>query len=376
MARWVRVLLDWAVIALEAGVGIFVLGLAVRNADFGAGARGVMGFALPGCLLIAGSAAATIRTRRLAAIICGLAVASALCSLFWVFLVNSLRWEWRDLLTATLLIATITGAPGIYWGVTDWLGWPPVLEAKLASKRVFAAVVLASFLACYCGVCISVILLEGQISPFGDCSGGQSPFARQQFPDQAVFVATVIHLGYPSKAYYGQKLSGWAVARVGEEFWGLPWWNSRVVIVAGGLFADHKSYFIDGLRRGGVLSLGIPVVPLRMCGLSAQLRDSGVELRLLRAGPPKDGIRIIGRTIGRPPDFSPLAGVPVVITGPRGGTVAITDWQGIYDVSGLPPGAYSIRAGRSDKYQRYDSCGRTRKNLVAGDVWGCTLWIR
>lgn len=45
----------------------------------------------------------------------------------------------------------------------------------------------------------------------------------------------------------------------------------------------------------------------------------------------------------------PAVGVTVRITGPAGSSISVTDAQGIYDVTGLPPGYYAIELGEPER---------------------------
>lgn len=103
-----------------------------------------------------------------------------------------------------------------------------------------------------------------------------------------------------------------------------------------------------------------------------------VDLRVLRGGVPKPGVRLIGRVERRGGPSEVVPGIKVVVAGPRGTLVTETDREGIYDLVGLPPGHYKIRA---DVYSRarheYPSCPdyEAVSHLTSGDVWGCTLRI-
>lgn len=71
-----------------------------------------------------------------------------------------------------------------------------------------------------------------------------------------------------------------------------------------------------------------------------------ISLRVLQDGPPKSGVRIIGQVFESYfAASSPARGVNVRIAGPNGDVVLATDDQGIYDITGLPPGHYSVGVG-------------------------------
>ncbi len=58
-----------------------------------------------------------------------------------------------------------------------------------------------------------------------------------------------------------------------------------------------------------------------------------------------------------------VPGLKVVITGPNGSIATTTDSEGVYDVSGLIPGRYTVRADAySERFRDYPHC-RSRKDL-------------
>jgi hypothetical protein len=155
-----------------------------------------------------------------------------------------------------------------------------------------------------------------------------------------------------------------------RRFGGLPWWN-KIVFPK---FVDQKgTYFVDGRFEEGIVTRWlVPVLDLK-CSGSDRVQDAGVELRLFRDSPHWDGVRIIGRVLEPPgKGRTPASGATVIIEGPNGPTKAVTDRDGIYDVSGLPPGHYSIRVPAS----RWEgTCEEGSENgLKSGDVWGCRLF--
>jgi hypothetical protein len=167
---------------------------------------------------------------------------------------------------------------------------------------------------------------------------------------------------------------------VEQRFGGLSRWNRRYVVLTQGVFESGQEYFFSGNTRDGRLT-GFLIVEVELCRLQALLKDAEAELRILRDGPPKSGARIIGRvTHYLMTDYRTevMPGINVVITGPTGSITTTTDELGIYDVSGVPPGRYSIRTETyNDKLQQYPSCGLGSENpkLAVGDVWGCTIYL-
>jgi hypothetical protein len=175
-----------------------------------------------------------------------------------------------------------------------------------------------------------------------------------------------------------------AIAFVQNRFWGLSPWNPGIVILVGGIFEDVETYFVDGERASSVAARLLPFLPMieapRVCSRTALVEDAEVDLRLLREGPPKDSVRIIGRVVRELPDqfrSEPVRGVDVSITGPAGTDVATTDLKGVYDISGLQPGRYVVSPNIDSRRQGiFSSCERNPvRELKAGDVWGCTVFM-
>ncbi|HZS26559.1 MAG TPA: hypothetical protein VFB76_04970 [Candidatus Angelobacter sp.] len=107
------------------------------------------------------------------------------------------------------------------------------------------------------------------------------------------------------------------------------------------------------------------------------LKDAAVDLRVLHDGPPRDGVRIIGEVRrGRYWEKS-AAGIRVLISGPHGITTTETDQKGIYDVTGLPAGSYTIIADAEPLRPGRNRCQTyADADLKSGDIWGCELVIK
>jgi hypothetical protein len=172
--------------------------------------------------------------------------------------------------------------------------------------------------------------------PVGDCSG------RPLFTDQKVaantdFTARIVFVG--PRTFHGFSL--WSIARVGQRFAGSASWVPNLVILRGD-FRASAWYLVEGKRSEGVITRFLPIVEPLSCGHTDRLDRATVALRVLHDGPPKSGVRIIGRAYERLANASSVSGVKIKIKGPSGTTFSITDGQGIFDVSGLPPGRYTV----------------------------------
>lgn len=248
---------------------------------------------------------------------------------------------------------------GYFWSTAHRYRWPEIATATGLPLWVSAVTGFAAgflFFACVCATSVHIASLWELP---GDCGG--PPSFSKPYPGHAVFIARVVHI---------DSVIG-AMAIVQQRFGGLPWW-SKVVFLK---FVRSKgSWFVDGrLEEGLVTNWVVPVLDLK-CSGSAPFRDAGVELRLFRDGRRWNGVRIIGRVVAPPgarKGRMPVNGTAVIIEGPMGSIATVTDNDGIYDISGLPPGSYSIRLQSSGPH---GICQDFRQHgLEAGDVWGCEL---
>jgi hypothetical protein len=366
---------DWLVVSLGAFAGILVLVEVGFRIEVGTEFSVACRVAFIGFVLLFASFAA-IPSRRIAAFLFLVAIPAAELFVWWPD-----RGPRNEALIAALAVLAALGGPGIFWLTTHRLGWSPVWNPRLVSwERRIAALVCATFLP-YIIISIGVISMFVRLQAIGDCSGYDPPFVKQRSPTEAVFIAKITLLGYPRGYIGGSKASGWALASVQRQFWGLPSRNSSFVILTQYLFQGEEWYFVAGQRTGGFWTLGLPIVEFGPCGRSARLNNAEVELRVLQDGPPKDGVRIIGRVMRY--THTPYSrqqtvpGVNVMIAGPTASVTVTTDQNGIYDATGLPPGRYSIHTDSySENWHGYPSCGLPENpTLNSGDVWGCTVRI-
>lgn len=263
-------------------------------------------------------------------------------------------------------VSTVLAGFGLFWLVTHIRGWPRVARQRVLPPRAKMAVAGLGSLLWFALVSFAALAISMSWEFPGDC-GEVPPFAKQRL-GRADFVGRVVHV---------DRFLG-AIAVVEEQFWGVPWHSKVVFLKAPGRPGDQ--YFVDGRLDNGLLTrYFFPVIDMKCTG-SDRLEDAKVELRLLRGSPRWDGVRIIGRVLklagGEQSGHPPLPGARVLITGPKGTTIATTDQDGIYDVSGLENGHYAVRADVDDPSE-YSSCRdfTEAKELLSGDVWGCTLRV-
>jgi hypothetical protein len=249
--------------------------------------------------------------------------------------------------------------PGLFWFATVRRNWLPVGPTAIIGQYRIAAIAIV-----IAGVVVSIaaILMDLHIHDWAECHFLVPPFSRQQSPEQVVFNGRVIKTGliWPSRLSVEQQPTilrkYWAVTIVDKHFWGLPWWDHEIVIVTllqrspGDFLRPGETYFIDARHRPGSLTRVLPVFETS-CSRTARLEDAELDLRVLRDGNPQNGVRIIGRTVRGTFDHrsEPLPRTRVLINGPAGQIIATSDQDGIYDVSGLPPGEYAIGAQANDE---------------------------
>jgi hypothetical protein len=249
------------------------------------------------------------------------------------------------------------------------------MAARRNLSRKFVWTFVALLLAYgVCATALTIWKLDGPLSqPL--CSE-RPPFVKPLSQRQAVFVAKVLHIGRTDRDYQsGHEMGHWALARVQHQYWGLPWWSSKIVFLANGAFENGREYFVDG-DRSSLVSQMVPLVHIGTCTRSAPLERADIDLGILQDGPPKSGVRIVGRVlrqpVGRPQEV--VSGTKVQISGPGERLFVTSDEKGIYDAAGLPPGHYSLSAG-SDEVD-FQALLSIQNTLKSGDVWGRTLWVK
>ena len=323
------------------------------------------GFGLLGFVLLLASILA-LRNRRQAAWVSLLvAPLAGGCLAWWQ---RMLRYDGHFSVRQTILVFAGTAAllivPGFFWLITGRRKWPPlisVLSTAGANPRQPAVLNMALF-----SFVVFVCAVASLYAPLFelDC-GGRPPVSVQTSPQQAVFTARVMFIG---RSWFSKE-PRWALLRVERIYWGLPRWMAGIVILRSYFReADQgRQYFVDAYRSQGALTRFLPVVEHYPCCHTAFISDAEADLRVLRDGPPKSSVRIIGRVysfLPRGMKFVPAVRVEAI--GPRGSVFSMTDEHGIYDLKDLPPGRYSLRLGSVEH-------GGT--DLKAGDVWGGDLWL-
>lgn len=266
----------------------------------------------------------------------------------WVFPVTPLlvgRFFPWGVMFGTVVVTGATLIPGLYWFFTSRRNWPLPLERPVFPDRP----ILASFFTM--GLCAALIITAVLVSfslpwwpPVGDCGSG--PLLNELgAPRSTDFTARVLLVG--PRTFGGFSL--WAIARVEQRFSRGPWSILNLVVLRNFFYPSDKFewLFIEGHRSRGIARF-LPVIERDECGHSQPLKNAAVPLRILHDGAPAVGVRIIGRVYNvtgytsRWERRTPYSGLTLAIAGPAVKTVVVTDDEGIFDVSGLPVGQYSV----------------------------------
>ena len=241
---------------------------------------------------------------------------------------------------------------GLFWLGTKKWGWPPLLAPRPTSRRsrlgnVFATCAVVVIL----DVAATVAMTAWQSSLWGpDCSG-RALFTKPAFPGHAVFTARLIYVGHKNTDRLGWQAGDWAIGIVQDRFWGLPRWNSHLVLLTHAIFWEGETYFIDGRRAEGLLTRLLPIVEAGPCARSRPIVDATIDLRALHETLPASGACIIGyvrkpepftQGLTPPSPHTPFVGAKITATSPSGKIVAVADQEGIYEIDSLPPDDYTL----------------------------------
>lgn len=311
-----------------------------------------------------------LKTRRWAGYVCFLGIPLAA---YFPGSIYSLR-GWSETPFSSGVMAALFITLGLYLLLTSTFGCPPVLAPSPHPSRVRRWVFISSgALVCGLGLIWTVFIA---ITPqLADCFV-IPPSAKPKFPNQAVFIAT-------DAVSFGKKpalddpmpfFTGFAIARVQEHFWGLPWWCQKFVLLWRPAQWRGETYFYDGGRPYGLLAHFLPIVCFNSCSRTSLVSDAEIDLRVLKDGPSQTTGRLFGH-VYRPTDGPRQweAGVKVTITGPERSIVTATDTHGLYDAPGLPPGEYSVHI--DVPAESYVQCSSLIK-LEQGNIMECDAAIR
>lgn len=266
--------------------------------------------------------------------------------------------------------------PGLFWLVTArWLNWPSVLKSPPKVWKVALCAVVILLL-----VVGQAVMREFDSKRYiYECHVIVQPSVKQREPAQVLFTASILRSGilWPRDRIdpVGYPRRYWALAVVKDHYWGLSWWDKKLVILTmynqreQNPLTPNQQYFVEGWRRPGALTSLLPIFET-YCTRTALLQDAEIDLRVLHDGPPRKGGRVLGRAsrvIGERSE--PATGVSVEIRGRAGKYVGVTDKRGYYDISGIPPGEYAV----TNPEGRHPQCYLSIRD---GDVQECTVFLR
>jgi len=373
--QFLKLALSSLAVALGVIAGIFGVAIASNVPAFGDGvgtdgARAAA-VALFGFIALLGSVAALRRPRRAAILFLVAAPAMGTFDTLSSYLRRpnggvSLEQLALEFLEASVMLAI----PGLFWLMTSRAGWRPLIPIRTIPGKPMRRFPLIEPL--LFGTFVAVGLFSGlTLQRFGeDCYKVSPPISGPQFRDQVVFTARVLFVAHPSPWPEGF----WSVVRVQRRFWGLPAWAPNYVLLRGYPFdlGDRAEHLVDARRSRGLLTHFLPIVEIYPCCHTEPLDRATVDLRVLRDGPPKSGVRIIGRVDNS--EFvtsEPVRGVRVLIAGPGGNISTTTDQQGIYNLVGLPAGHYSVQVESESQQDHF--YGKAQSDVKSGEVWGARL---
>ncbi len=255
------------------------------------------------------------------------------------------------------LAMALLGILALLWLVAANQGWLPI-ERKVTLRWWIGTVILWFTFAA-----AATTVMDLQIVGYTGCHPFPPPFYQPRNSIQAVFEARIVLSGdaQPLQRDEDPRVprKRWALAVVRKSYWGLPWSYRGLVILSGfergdsRIFHRGETYFIDSRRRSGAGTRFMPIFDT-FCTHTGNMQDVALELRVMHEGSPSPGIRILGYTyrLDTQYGYHPTAGGKVRIRGTGGEMVVTSDQNGIYDVSGLPPGPYEVSAEPNDANPR------------------------
>jgi hypothetical protein len=253
--------------------------------------------------------------------------------------------------TAAVVFVGTLVVPCFFWRWAVRHGWAGLLANGPLSRRPRLVASVGSLLFVSLSLVALLLALNFPWLPLvGDCGG--RPLLEEGVPLGLDFTASVLLVG--PRSYRDQ--SFWSVVRVDHVYSPRAWGAMPRLVILRGVFSIQdtaRKYFVEGQRSYGAFSRFLPVIEPIDCGHTQPLEDAAVEVRVLRDGPPKAGIRLIGKVCKgdrwRSGPCTPVPGIEVSIEGPSGKMELVTDHQGVYDVKETPPGKYTIHSATAHK---------------------------
>ena len=192
-----------------------------------------------------------------------------------------------------------------------------------------------------------------------DCSRPSS-FTSDRYKDRVIFVATLRDPG---------------IGVVRENFQGLRAGTKYVLIAHWGLGhyeLSGETYYIEGRHADTWLSRFLPIVDPSSCSRSRPVDEAKLDLRILHESTAPDTVRIVGQV--RSKSNIPKSGATISIKEAMGDVIVATDAEGIFELTGLPPGRYEVQIRQCDERKNPVAfrCSASAE-LAPGSTWGVEL---
>jgi hypothetical protein len=276
--------------------------------------------------------------------------------------------EFGGLLRAIAVFSGAIVIPGLFWFFASRHNWPVLLPSVRSPRQNVLSGFLVGGLFCILGL---IAIFGSFMLPWwnpGGC-GGRPLFDERGNPYFMDFTARIVFVGPNILPDSVIRSSLWSVARVEERFSENHSWLPKLIVLRGVFDRsdENQRYFVEGRHSRYAIARFLPVIEPVPCGHTARIENAIVAMRILRDGPPKDGVRLIG-SVSRWGNPMPVVGATVFIEGPLGKLMAVTDAQGNYDKTGLPPGHYTVAVAPNTATEVVD--------LKAGGIGEYAFFIR
>ena len=194
--------------------------------------------------------------------------------------------------TAAIIFVGSLVVPCFFWRWAVRHGWPRLLAQGSLSRYPKLVATAGSVMLTSLFLVALLLSLNFPWRPIvGDCGG--RPLLVEGAPAGLDFTGSVLFVG--PGIYHGQSL--WSVVRVDHVYSPKAWAVPNLVILRGGFRIEDtaRQYFVEGTRSHAAFGRFLPIIEPVDCGYTRPLEDASVEVRVLRDGPPKSGIRLIGQ---------------------------------------------------------------------------------
>jgi hypothetical protein len=238
--------------------------------------------------------------------------------------------------------------PGLFWLFTSRRGWPVAMKGPFlpGRPRLTKAGAGAGLYCCLAAMALIPSWFVYWWDPMG-CEYRRPLLYEDATPLGIDFTAKIVWVA--PRSLYGKSL--WSIARIEQRFSGVPWCLPNVIILRNFFKPGDQGqrFFVQGSRSEALLSRFLPIIQPFPCGHTKHLEEAALAIEVLRDVTSRTGVRIVGQVLidrgystESPPPL-PVPGATILIQGPAGSTTLVTNTDGIYDATGLPPGHYSVQ---------------------------------